>query len=330
MTLSIEVKNLRKTFQVRKKGEAWLRSFLHPEFAIVEAVKRISFSLEHGERVAFVGPNGAGKSTTIKILCGILHPDSGEVQINGLVPWVDRVALARQIGTVFGQRSQLWYHLPARDTFEMLTYAYELDPLVAKRRIAELVEVFAVQDLIEKPVRQLSLGERMRCEIIASLIHKPKILFLDEPTVGLDVVSKGIIRDLVRKSSEIDGVTVLLTSHDTGDMERVCDRVVVIDHGEMVIDQKVKDLRSGYIREKVVTLAMKEPEIELDLAGVRVIEKMPHHLKLSVSTDETSVEALLQAVMPRTGFDDLSIEDPSAEDIIKEIYRRSRHSDRAA
>lgn len=327
MSIAIDVKNLTKTFKLRKKGQGGVRSFFIPEFTTFEAVRSLSFSLEQGERVAFVGPNGAGKSTTIKMLCGILHPDSGEVRINGLTPWIDRSALARQIGTVFGQRSQLWYHLPAKDTFEMLTYAYELDPSTAKRRIAELVEAFAVKDLIEKPVRKLSLGERMRCEIIASLIHKPKILFLDEPTVGLDVVSKGIIRDLVRRSSEMDGVTLLLTSHDTGDMERVCDRVIVIDHGQVVTDQKVKDLRSSYIREKVVTIAMKEPEIDLDLAGVRVLEKMPHHLKLSVSTDETSVESLLQAVMPKTGFDDLSIEDPSAEDIIKEIYHRSRMSD---
>ncbi len=330
MNIAIEVKNLTKRFKLRKKGQGAFKSFFMPEFTFSEAVRNLSFSLEQGERVAFVGPNGAGKSTTIKMLCGILHPDSGEVQINGLTPWIDRSALARQIGTVFGQRSQLWYHLPASDTFDMLTYAYELDPLIAKRRIAELLEAFAATDLVHRPVRQLSLGERMRCEIIASLIHKPKILFLDEPTVGLDVVSKGVIRDLVRQTSEMDGTTVLLTSHDTGDMERVCDRVIVIDHGQIVTDQKVKDLRSSYIREKVVTLAMKEPQIDLDLAGVRVLEKMPHHLKLSVSTDETSIESLLQAVMPKTGFDDLTIEDPSAEDIIKEIYRRSELSNRAA
>lgn len=330
MNIAIEVKNLTKRFKLRKKGQGSFKSFFMPEFTLSEAVRNLSFSLEQGERVAFVGPNGAGKSTTIKMLCGILHPDSGEVQINGLTPWIDRSALARQIGTVFGQRSQLWYHLPASDTFDMLTYAYELDPLIAKRRIAELLEAFAATDLVHRPVRQLSLGERMRCEIIASLIHKPKILFLDEPTVGLDVVSKGVIRDLVRQTSDVDGTTVLLTSHDTGDMERVCDRVIVIDHGQIVTDQKVKDLRSSYIREKVVTLAMKEPQIDLDLAGVRVLEKMPHHLKLSVSTDETSIESLLQAVMPKTGFDDLTIEDPSAEDIIKEIYRRSGLSNLAA
>jgi ABC-2 type transport system ATP-binding protein len=330
VNIAIEVKNLTKNFKLRKKGQGSFKSFFMPEFTLSEAVRNLSFSLEQGERVAFVGPNGAGKSTTIKMLCGILHPDSGDVQINGLTPWIDRSALARQIGTVFGQRSQLWYHLPASDTFDMLTYAYELDPLIAKRRIAELLEAFAATDLVHRPVRQLSLGERMRCEIIASLIHKPKILFLDEPTVGLDVVSKGVIRDLVRQTSDVDGTTVLLTSHDTGDMERVCDRVIVIDHGQIVTDQKVKDLRSSYIREKVVTLAMKEPQIDLDLAGVRVLEKMPHHLKLAVSTDETSIESLLQAVMPKTGFDDLTIEDPSAEDIIKEIYRRSGLSNLAA
>jgi ABC-2 type transport system ATP-binding protein len=323
MTTAIDVRNLRKSFKVRKKGEGVLKSLFAPEFMEVEAVKGLSFSLEQGERVAFVGPNGAGKSTTLKILSGILYPDSGEVRVNDLTPWIDRKILARQIGTVFGQRSQLWYHLPAQDTFDLLSYAYELDRKEACARIAELTETFDALDIIGKPVRQLSLGERMRCEIIASLIHKPKILFLDEPTVGLDVVSKGIIRDLVKKASEQDGTTVLLTSHDTGDMERVCDRVIVIDHGILVTDQKVKDLRSSYIREKIVTLTMKEENVSLDMAGVRVLESLPHHLKLAVSTDQTSVEFLLQSVMPKTGLDDLSVEDPSAEDIIKEIYRRS-------
>jgi ABC-2 type transport system ATP-binding protein len=324
MTTAIDVRDLRKTFKVRKKGEGFLKSLVSPEYTAVEAVKGLSFTLGQGERVAFVGPNGAGKSTTLKILSGILYPDGGEVRVNGLTPWIDRKVLARQIGTVFGQRSQLWYHLPARDTFELLTYAYELDPAIAKKRIAELTEAFDAAEIADKPVRQLSLGERMRCEIIASLIHKPKILFLDEPTVGLDVVSKGVIRDLVRQASEQDGTTVLLTSHDTGDMERVCDRVIVIDHGVLVTDQKVKDLRSSYIREKIVTLTMKVETIDVGgLAGVRILEQKPYHLKLAVATDQTSVEFLLQSVMPKTGLDDLSVEDPSAEDIIKEIYRRS-------
>nr|HPQ51463.1 ATP-binding cassette domain-containing protein [Alphaproteobacteria bacterium] len=264
--------------------------------------------------------NGAGKSTTIKILSGILYPDTGLVEIGGFTPWIDRQKLAFQIGTVFGQRSQLWYHLPAKDTFELLSYAYEMGRNDYKTRVKSLVGEFDAGEIIEKPVRQLSLGERMKCEIIASLLHRPKILFLDEPTVGLDVVSKGVIRDLVKRASDEDGTTVLLTSHDTGDMERVCDRVIVIDHGHLVMDQPVRDLRSGYIREKIVHLAMKETEIDVRMAGVDVIEARPHVLKIKVDTSRTSVEFFLQQAMQKSALVDITVEDPPMEDIIKSIY----------
>ncbi len=293
---------------------------ISPEYSEAEAVKDLSFTLQKGERVAFVGPNGAGKSTTIKMLSGILHPTSGGVSINGLTPWVDRNKMAYQIGTVFGQRSQLWYHLPARDTFELLSYAYEMERDTYQKRLSLLVDAFDARALIEKSVRQLSLGERMRCEIIASLLHKPSILFLDEPTVGLDIVSKGVIRDLVKQTSEQDGTTVLLTSHDTGDMERVCDRVIVIDHGQLVTDQQVKDLRTGYIREKILTLSMIDEKIELESAGLRIIEQFPHNLKIAIDTSIISVESVLQTAMNKTSLDDITVEDPPTEDIIKAIY----------
>ncbi len=319
MTVAISVENLQKTFQIRQKNGFW-KNLVSPEYSAVDAVKNLSFTLHKGERVAFVGPNGAGKSTTIKILAGILHPTAGQVTINGLTPWIDRTRMAYDIGTVFGQRSQLWYHLPARDTFELLSYAYELDRTDFQTRLSFLVDAFDAGVLIEKPVRQLSLGERMRCEIIASLLHKPSILFLDEPTVGLDVVSKGVIRDSVKQTSEVDGTTVLLTSHDTGDMERVCDRVIVIDNGQLVTDQKVKDLRTGYIREKILTLSMEKSEINNCGDDVRVIEQQPHYLKISVDTSKVTVEKILQSVMAQTSLLDITVEDPPTEDIIKAIY----------
>ncbi|MDD3019958.1 MAG: ATP-binding cassette domain-containing protein [Alphaproteobacteria bacterium] len=303
-----------------RKKEGFLKSLFRPEYQAVRALDGISFSLNEGERVAFVGPNGAGKSTTIKILSGILHPESGHVEIGGFVPWSERRQMAYQIGTVFGQRSQLWYHLPAKDTFELLSYAYDMDRGDYIKRAKYLIEAFDAGSIVEKPVRQLSLGERMRCEIIASLLHRPKILFLDEPTVGLDVVSKGIIRDLVKQASDEDGTTVLLTSHDTGDMERVCDRVIVIDHGRIVTDKPVRDLRSGFIKEKIVTLAMKESSIELSMGGVNIVEMSPHHLQLLVDTSQTSVEFLLQHAMQKSSLIDITVEDPPMEEIIKAIY----------
>lgn len=319
MSVSVFVESLNKSFKVRKK-EGFLKSLFRPEYQAVRALDGISFSLNEGERVAFVGPNGAGKSTTIKILSGILHPESGHVEIGGFVPWSERRQMAYQIGTVFGQRSQLWYHLPAKDTFELLSYAYDMDRGDYIKRAKYLIEAFDAGSIVEKPVRQLSLGERMRCEIIASLLHRPKILFLDEPTVGLDVVSKGIIRDLVKQASDEDGTTVLLTSHDTGDMERVCDRVIVIDHGRIVTDKPVRDLRSGFIKEKIVTLAMKESSIELSMGGVNIVEMSPHHLQLLVDTSQTSVEFLLQHAMQKSSLIDITVEDPPMEEIIKAIY----------
>lgn len=318
-SVAIDVNHLKKSFRVRRKSGFW-KGLISPVYDTVDAVRDLSFTVQKGERVAFVGPNGAGKSTTIKMLSGILHPTSGHVAINGFTPWIDRKKMAYQIGTVFGQRSQLWYHLPAGDTFELLSYAYDMDRGTFQSRMTDLVDKFDAGHLIEKPVRQLSLGERMRCEIIASLLHRPSVLFLDEPTVGLDVVSKGVIRDLVKATSEEDGTTVLLTSHDTGDMERVCDRVIVIDHGQLVTDQKVKDLRTGYIREKIVTLAMKAPEIALDIAGIRMVEKKPYHLKLAIDTRHVSVEYVLQTAMQASSLDDITVEDPPTEDIIKAIY----------
>src|SRR5687768_6817732 len=232
---AISLCGLTKSFRARKArgSTAWARvqDFVSPITRSVLAVDRVSFSIEPGERVAFIGPNGAGKSTTLKVLSGILHPDAGSAQVMGLVPWQDRQALGFHIGTVFGQRSQLWYHLPARDTFELLGRVYELDRAEQRRRVAELSEAFELGAHWDKPVSQLSLGERMRAEVAASLLHRPQVLFLDEPTIGLDVTAKAVMRDLLQRQSEQDGSTLLLTSHDTGDIERVCQRVVVIHGG---------------------------------------------------------------------------------------------------
>ncbi len=326
---AISVQNLHKTFRVRLSGHGFsgaLKSFFAPDYRDIEAVNDLSFSLEPGERVAFVGPNGAGKSTTIKILSGILHPSAGEVSVLGYTPWKERRKLAYRIGTVFGQRSQLWYHLPASDTLALLASAYEIEPDVYRARRGHLTEVFDLGPLLEKPVRQLSLGERMRCEIAASLLHKPEVLFLDEPTVGLDVAAKGAIRDLIRTASEEDGTTVLLTSHDTGDMERVCDRVIVIDRGALVVDQPITELRAGYIQRKVITLAMKEEEISLSPKGLTILEQRPYAMKLEVDVSRRAVENVIQEAMKKTPLRDITVEDPPMEEIIKMIYRQNREA----
>ena len=323
MTAAVELVALRKVFEVRERAPGLAGAvrglFSSPRREAV-AVDDVSFRIEPGERVAFVGPNGAGKSTTVKVLSGILHPTSGDVRVSGLVPWRERTRLGHRIGTVFGQRTQLWYHLPARDTFELLAHVYDQDPAVARRRRAELVEAFGIGPYLDRPVRQLSLGERMRCELVASLLHDPEILFLDEPTIGLDVSAKAVIRETIREQSERSGRTVLLTSHDTGDMERVCDRVIVIHRGRLLLDQGVAALRSGYIRRKRVTLLTAEPSLDLRLPGVAVQEQSGHRTALEVDTAVTPVESVVQAAMRQSHLRDLTIEDPPMEEIVQRIY----------
>jgi ABC-2 type transport system ATP-binding protein len=323
MAAAIDVRGLRKVFRVRERAPGLrgaVRSLFGGPVRAVVAVEDLSFSIGRGERVAFVGPNGAGKSTTLKVLTGILHATAGDVRVLGLEPSRDRRALGFRIGTVFGQRSQLWYHLPAADTLDLLAHVYECKGDEHRRRRAELVEAFGIGPLMGKPVRQLSLGERMRCELAASLLHEPEVLFLDEPTIGLDVTAKAVIRDLVRRRSEEDGCTVLLTSHDTGDMERVCDRVLVVHRGRLLLDRAVLDLRRTYIRRKVVTLLTAEESVTLDLPGVVVVERSPHRLVAQVDVGATPVEAVVQAAMGASRLRDLTVEDPPMEEIVQAIY----------
>jgi ABC-2 type transport system ATP-binding protein len=258
MHTAVEVHELTKSFRTRVPRGAGARArvadFFTPRSRDVMAVDRISFRVEPGERVAFIGPNGAGKSTTLKILAGILHPTSGMVTVAGLVPSRDRHAVGFAIGTVFGQRSQLWYSLAARDTLELLAHVYEIPRDVWRARLAELSDAFELGPLLDRPVRQLSLGERMRCEIAASLLHAPRVLFLDEPTIGLDVTAKATIRELLQRRSNEDGTTLLLTSHDTGDIEEVCDRVIIIHGGRILLDATVAEMKRRYPRTRHVTV----------------------------------------------------------------------------
>ena len=326
MEHAIQIDDLTRTFTVAQR-QPGLRGAIASLFSSVQrevvAVDRVSFSIAAGERVAFVGPNGAGKSTTIKILSGILHPTSGQARVAGCVPWKERRRLAYRIGTVFGQRSQLWYHLPAADTFELLARVYDQDQADFRRRRDTLVEVFGIGDHLDQPVRQLSLGQRMRCEIVASLLHAPEIVFLDEPTIGLDVSAKATIRDVVRERSEQEGRTVLLTSHDTGDMERVCDRVIVIHRGRLILDEAIDTLRSRYIRRKLVTLLTAEADVSLSLPGVTCHSTRPHRTELEVDLEVTPVEAVVAAAIRTTTLRDLTVADPPMDEVVQAIYREA-------
>ena len=324
MQSAVELNDLSKSFTVRRarRGGAAARflDLVHARTETVLAVDRLSFSIAPGERVAFIGPNGAGKSTTLKMLAGILQPDAGDVRVLGLVPARQRTQLAFQIGTVFGQRSQLWYQLPPRDTFTLLGSVFEVDPRVHGRRVEALVSAFGVEALVDTPVRQLSLGERMRCEIIASLLHSPRLLFLDEPTIGLDVSAKAVIRDLLKAESERDRITLLLTSHDTGDMESVCDRVIVIHHGRLLWDGSLDGLRRGYLKRKRVTLWTEADHLDLEMPGVRLLSSRLHRTDVEIAFDTTPLGHVVDAVAKQTLIRDVAIEDPPLDEVIRALY----------
>jgi len=321
---AVQLDRLTKSFRVRRPRGVGivsrLRDFVRPQTRDVLAVDALSFSIRHGERVAFIGPNGAGKSTTLKMLAGILHPDSGEARVLGLVPSRQRRELAFQLGTVFGQRSQLWYQLPPRDTFELLGRVYEIDGATHRRRIRSLTGLFELEPFLETPVRQLSLGERMRCEIVASLLHGPRLLFLDEPTIGLDVSAKATIQALLRAESDRDGVTLLLTSHDTGDMEKICDRVIVISGGRLLWDGSIAALRRQYLTSKRVTIWSETERLQLAIPGVRVITSAGYRAEFDVALDVTTVGHVVDAALKQGSVRDLAIEDAPLDAVIRALY----------
>lgn len=262
----IEVERLSKTFRTRERPARLLGSlpsFVAPRYHERAAVKHISFALEPGVVMAFTGPNGAGKSSTIKMLTGILFPSSGKARVLGFVPWLQRRKLAFHIASVYGQKSQLWYHLPPQDTFDLLARIYELDRSEYHKRRAFLVNAFDIAEHMRTPARKLSLGERMRCELAAAFSHKPAVIFLDEPTIGLDVIAKQRVRELIAQLSTEEGVTVFLTSHDAGDIEQVCRRAIVINHGEIILDAPVGKLKRDYLKAKTVDLLLEEPATAL-------------------------------------------------------------------
>jgi ABC-2 type transport system ATP-binding protein len=317
------VQDLRKAYRGVRRGcgpFAGLKGLFSPDYQTRDAVVGVSFSVSQGERVAIIGPNGAGKSTTLKILSGVLQPSSGAVEVLGLTPWRQRRALAYGIGVVFGQRSQLWAELPARDAFALLRRIYDQDANTFRRRLGALTERFGLAGILDQPVRLLSLGQRMRCEIAASLLHGPKLLFLDEPTIGLDITAKAAIRDFIREQSRVGGLTVLLTSHDTRDIELVCERVIVINEGRIVVDQPVTELRRRFLGRKVITIQSAAPSVAVDVPGVMRRPSEAHTTILEVDTAQVRIEQVIALALAQGGIDDVAIEDPPMEEVVHEIY----------
>ena len=319
----IETRGLSKTFRTRVKDPGLagaVRSFLSPNYRDVPAVADVNLDVDEGEILAFIGPNGAGKSTTIKMLTGILAPTAGTARVLDLVPWEQRTLLAARIGTVFGQKSQLWYHLPPLDTFHLLGHIYELERRPFLKRVAKLTRLFELTDFLRTPTRHLSLGQRMRAEVAASLLHRPRVLFLDEPTIGLDVVARTRIRALIRELNAEEKMTVFLTSHDVGDIEQLSSRVIVIHHGRCLMDTTVKRLKAEHLKTRVVTLTLREPLPALDLPPGVTLTGDGLAVQLTIEIDRAPLEQVLAQVLPRAALVDLTVTDPPLEEIIAHLY----------
>jgi ABC-2 type transport system ATP-binding protein len=323
---AIHTQNLTKTYRTRIKSEglgASFRALVKPEWRAVEAVKGVNLHVEQGEIVAFIGPNGAGKSTFIKMLCGILHPTEGEISVLGMSPVTERRKLAMRIGTVFGQKSQLWLHLPPLDSFTLLAAIYEISDDERRRRVGELAEVFEMGEFLRTPVRKLSLGQRIRCEVAASLLHEPELLFLDEPTIGLDVVVKQAIRELILRRNRERGTTVFLTSHDPADIESLCRRAVVIDHGRLVLDSPVDKLRSDYLGVKLVEVSFNVPQSIPALDGVSAdIGGSGLKAVLTVDTGVCPIGDVMELLSGLGHVLDITINNPPMEDVVAAIFQK--------
>ncbi|WP_433671586.1 ABC transporter ATP-binding protein [Nocardia sp. CA-136227] len=314
----IEIEGLTRTFTVSKKEGRWRR-----RREVLTAVDDMSFRVEPGAAVGYIGANGAGKSTTIKMITGILVPSAGRLRTCGLDPVRQRRELASRIGVVFGQRSQLWWDLPLRESFSILAAIHRLEPAAARARTAELITQLEMGGTLDTPVRQLSLGQRMRAEVAAALLHSPELVILDEPTIGLDVLSKQRLREFLRHERTQRGTTLLLTTHDMGDIERLCERVLVVDHGRLIYDGTLTGLGATVGAQRVLTVDLAEPTADLDdLPGAKLLDSAGAGMRqrLAFDTETTTAAQLLAAVSARAEVRDLSIEEPDIEDVVRRLY----------
>ena len=320
----INVNHISKTFKVAKRQsglKASLKSFFKRNYIYIEAVKDVSFEIEKGEIIGYIGPNGAGKSTTIKMLSGILTPDKGTININGLSPSKDRIKYVSNIGVVFGQRSQLWWDIPALDTFDLLKDIYKLDESEFNNTKEQLIELLDLKNIVNIPVRQLSLGQRMRCEIAASLIHKPSILFLDEPTIGLDAESKINVRNFIKKINKEMNTTIILTTHDMSDIEALAKRIILIGKGRILYDGNIKKLKEKYDNTKEIQIITKNKLNKLNKKGIIKQTKKDYGYNFILDTNILSISNFLKYLSNLIDIKDIEIENENIDNIILKLYK---------
>lgn len=319
----IEVNGLSKTFKTVKKKSGLkesLKSFFKREYKTVQAVDDISFTIEKGEIIGYLGPNGAGKSTTIKMLCGILKPDTGKCLINGMNPWTDRKKYVKKIGVVFGQRSQLWWDIPAGDTFLLLKDIYDISDEDFYRVRDELIEKLDLKDIINIPVRNLSLGQRMRCEIAASLLHEPEILFLDEPTIGLDAFSKQLVRSFIKNINKEKKVTIILTTHDMSDIDALANRIILIGKGKLLYDGSLNKIKNKFLNYQYITIDTKD-KIDIKINGIVDKKKTKTGYLFTIDSNVIKISEFLNKISENINILDISIDNENLDNMIINFYK---------
>ncbi len=319
----ITVNHISKKFKVSKR-EAGLKnaikSFFKREYTIINSLEDISFSIKEGEIVGYIGPNGAGKSTTLKIMSGILVPTSGECKVNGYIPWKNRKKYVKNIGVVFGQRSGLWWDVPPIDSFELLKDIYEIPQKEYEEKLRELKEYLKLDDILNIPTRQLSLGQRMRCEIASALLHNPKILFLDEPTIGLDAVSKLALRKCIKQINEKTKVTIILTTHDMQDIEALTERIILIGKGKILYDGSLNEIKSKYNENRKMNIKFKYTNTKISIPNITILEQTEESASIVLKHNDDSMANILEKLTNQVEVIDMNIEEMSTDDIIAKLY----------
>ena len=319
----IELRNISKTFKVAKRNAGFseaLKAFFKKEYTYINALQAVSFSINDGEMVGYIGPNGAGKSSTIKIMSGILTPDSGECIINGRIPWKERISHVRDIGVVFGQRSQLWWDVPVIDSFELIRDIYKVENSQYKKTLSQLIELLNISEIVKTPARQLSLGQRMRCEIAASLLHNPKILFLDEPTIGLDAVSKIAVREFIKTINLENKTTVILTTHDMQDIEALTDRILLIGKGRILLDGSLSELKTRNSTHKTLTIDYSGERLPIS-KHMTVVKNLNGHAEIIIDTEFLPVSQAISYVSSKVDVKDISVIGETVDEMVVSLYK---------
>lgn len=326
----IEVENLVKTFKIIEKENGlmgYFKNLIKPKYKEFKAVRGINFSIEEGELVGYIGENGAGKSTTIKMLTGLLAPTSGSIVVNNLIPNKNRIENNKNIGAVFGQKTQLWWDLPVIESFRLIKKMYKIPEGEYRKNLKKFSELLELDDLLEKQVKNLSLGQKMRCEIAATFLHNPKIVYLDEPTIGLDVLVKEKIRKFIRDINNEKKTTVILTTHDLKDIEDVCDRIILLDKGNIIYDgekQKFKDTYGKYVIANFI-IKDKTSNIAESVNNIEVLEETKKSLKIKFSHEDTNIMKVMNEVSKYCTIEDIHMKESELEDILKDIYKGVRN-----